>query len=285
WLEGPLNLWATGENWTAAEHLPPLYVEAIRSARAKVEQNAGLGFESRGLFDAVKARAAEKRPTARVARLAQGAAPVIDGKLDDAAWQETPPLSPFIPMLAWRQEVQMATQARIRYDEAALYVAFQCQEDRPHGLVARTAENDDYFLLKDDHVQILIAAPGKDNATVIYRFVLNTKNVTYDALCRENPDKKTRDRDPFVLDLKGFNSGWKCAAQVHADSWTAEAMIPWNALKMPSPSPGAKLSLNLGRYRTQGLNGDRTFWSPVLEMQGDYLERMEPGLFGTVILD
>jgi hypothetical protein len=37
-------------------------------------------------------------------------------------------------------------------------------------------------------------------------------------------------------------------------------------------------------YRRQGLNWERTYWSPVLEMKGDTFERLDPDLFGTVRL-
>jgi hypothetical protein len=281
WLEGPLSLWETGENWAKGSALPPLYVEAIRSARQKVENNEPLGFDSASLFEAVKRRAAEKRPTAKAARVAAGQAPLIDGELNDAAWQQAESLLPFIPMLAWRQEVQMETKAWICCDETALYVAFRCQEDRPGGMRANTTNPDDYFLLADDHVHVVIA-PAKELRR-FYRFGVNSRGVMHDAVCRENTDTKSKERDPFIMDVKGFNSGWKTVVKVLASSWIAEMMIPWKDLDI-QPKEGAQVLLNLGRFRTQGLTGDRTSWSPVLEMQGDASERMEPELFGTVVL-
>jgi hypothetical protein len=205
---------------------------------------------------------------------------VLDGDLADPAWQEAPWLSPFLPVLAWRQDPQMTTTAKIRWDERGLYVAFRCQEDRPDGMRAQITDQDNYFLLGDDNVQILIARPGEK--TIIYRFVANSRQVTYDALCREHPDEYARKWDPFALDLN-YASGWQCAVRVGPDAWIVEAMIPWQGLDLPTPTVGTALSLNLGRYRTQAM-GERTYWAPVLEMQGDFLERMDPDLFGSVIL-
>jgi hypothetical protein len=49
---------------------------------------------------------------------------------------------------------------------------------------------------------------------------------------------------------------------------------------MPSPPEIAIPS----RSRSQGLNWERTYWAPVLEMKGDTFERLDPELFGTVQL-
>lgn len=280
WLEGPMSLWAAGADWAGSNNLPPLYLEAVNSARRKLEQNLDVGFETGSLFDAVKFRARERRPTALAVKAPAGQTPVLDGNLDDAAWERAGRLSPFMPMLAWRQEVEMRTETSACYDDDGLYIAFRCLEDRPGGMRARTVEPDDYFLLGDDHVLVIVAAEDADR---IYRFCVNSRGTVHDAVARANPDDKSRQREPFVVDVKGYNSKWKAAVRVRPDSWTAELMIPWKDLQI-EPREGTRIRLNLGRYRTQGLNGDRTFWSPVLEMQGDYLDRMEPELFGTLIL-
>ncbi|MEA3401678.1 MAG: hypothetical protein U9R79_10600 [Armatimonadota bacterium] len=80
-----------------------------------------------------------------------------------------------------------------------------------------------------------------------------------------------------------YDTDWRGAAQINTQSWTAEAMIPWDDLGMEALEAGTEVSMNLGRYRTQS-KGKRTYWAPVLEMQGDILEQMEPALFGTVVL-
>ncbi|MGC9316491.1 MAG: sugar-binding protein [Armatimonadota bacterium] len=278
WVEGPLNCWKRDDD--EGEAPPEHYWAAVRSAREKIARKQELGFEAAPLFEAVRSRAAERRPTATGRRVRPGDAPTIDGRIDEAAWQQVQFLSAFEPMLAWRQDVQMRTVAKLRWDDWALYVAFECQEDRPRGMRAGRDTPDDYFLLQDDNVHILIAEAGAGGR--VFRFVVNTLGVGYDALCRENPDSRARKWARFVLDL-GYDSDWRAAAHVGAESWTAEAMIPWDDLGMAPVEAGTEVSLNLGRYRTQS-KGQRTYWAPVLEMQGDILEQMEPALFGTVVL-
>ena len=239
-----------------------------------------MGFQADAIFEAVRSRAALRRPTAVARRLPPGETPIIDGRLDDDAWQEAEALSAFEPMLGWRQDVEMQTVAKVRWDDWALYVAFYCQEDRPGGMRAEQKSPEDYFLLRDDNVHILIAEPGDTGR--VFRFVLNNIGVGYDALCPENPETGARKWAPYVIDLN-YESGWRAAAHVDAERWTAEAAIPFDDLGMEPVDGGTELSMNLGRYRTQS-KGKRMYWAPVLEMQGDILERIEPSLFGTVVL-
>jgi len=281
WLEGPPTLWAAGPDWAAAGKLPPLYVDAIRSARRKVAGGAPLGFDSASLFGAVKSRAAEQRPTAPISKR-KSRAPVIDGRLDDDAWDEAGFRLQCRPLLAWRQQGHQETQAAVAYDEQALYVAFRCLEDRPNTMRARTAAPDDYFLAQDDHVQVLMAS-AQQPRKLIYRWMLGNQGQTSDAFLRENPDPEGRGREPLVVDVRGFNPEWQHGVQVLSDSWTAEVRIPWSSVGF-KPEPGTTLLMNLGRFRSQGLNWERTYWAPVLEMQGDAFERLDSDLFGIVRL-
>jgi hypothetical protein len=113
--------------------------------------------------------------------------------------------------------------------------------------------------------------------------VVNPQGVMQDAVCREHPEEKWRARDPLVVDVGGYNSEWKAAVHILSDAWTAEFSVPWKDLDM-KPQPGLQILLNLGRFRSQGLNWERTYWAPVLEMQGDTFERLDADLFGTVRL-
>jgi hypothetical protein len=91
--------------------------------------------------------------------IAASQARLIDGKLDDDAWKSAGFGFPFKPLLAWKQQGHQATQASVTYDDDSLYVAFRCAEDRPATMCAETTSPDDYFLVNDDHVQVLIASP------------------------------------------------------------------------------------------------------------------------------
>ena len=76
------------------------------------------------------------RPTPRCRRstpVRAATAPVIDGALDDAAWQ-----GPELPTGAWRSynplhgdTIPQQTHVWIAYDDRYLYFAFQCDDPEP----------------------------------------------------------------------------------------------------------------------------------------------------------
>jgi hypothetical protein len=275
--ERPISVWEP--DWTTK--LPEQYLEANRSARQKVADNKPLGYDSSTLLDGVTTRAAQKRPKASVTKLT-GKAPEIDGQLDDVAWKQAGFGFSFMPLMAWRQQGIMKTEASATWDDQALYIAVRCMEDRPTTMRAQTTMDDDYFLARDDHVQVLIASP-KEPEKLFYRFLLSSHGKVNDAVIRVNPDVKGRALTPLLFDLQGFNPEWQRGAKVQAESWTAEIRIPWKSLGI-EPQPGISLSINIGRFRSQGLNWERSYWAPVLEAKGDTVECLDPGLFGTVRL-
>ncbi len=230
-------------------------MESIRRARQKVADDAPLGFESAALFDAVKSRAARTRPSARLAKLAT-TPPAID-----ASSTTTP---------GWPPASDSSSSRCLRGSNKVIR--------RPE-----PASPDDYFLANDDHLQVLIASP-KEPQKLVYRFMLNSLDQTNDAFVRENPDPKTRLRDPLIVDVKGYNPDWQHAVHVQSDGWSAEFRIPWKSLTV-QPLSGMSLRMNLGRFRSQGLNWERTYWAPVMEMKGDTFERLDVDLFGTVRLE
>ena len=53
--------------------------------------------------------------------------PVVDGKLDDAAWMAAIPLTPFLQQKAGRPAAEQ-TELRILWDDESLYFGFLCRE-------------------------------------------------------------------------------------------------------------------------------------------------------------
>ena len=56
-------------------------------------------------------------------------APVIDGRLDDAAWRLAPPTAPFVDIEGdLRPEPRFVTTARLAWDDSCLYVAAELED-------------------------------------------------------------------------------------------------------------------------------------------------------------
>jgi len=262
--------WLEQMNWWQNE-LEPGYEEAVRSARRKAEAGEPLGFDMNSIFEAMKQRARAKLPTARVAKAGSMTVPSVDGLLDDPVWQQALPLA-LGPMLDCNDPAQ-ATEARLCYDDRALYIAFRCSEPSPDKMYVSVTEHDQPWIVYDDNVEVVISAASGEFP--VYKFMMNPKSATWDAIYR-NGGKPDSSYDPE----------WQNAASIGADSWTAEMAIPWKALRMVPPLPGTQISINLTRYRSQGRQCEKTSWSPAMCWDSVFPRfdkvRIDPGMFGAL---
>ena len=259
-------VWCYSEkmNWWKGRAIPPGCEDAIRSARRKIAEGRPLGFDIEPIVNAARQRQRDeitsrlKKRSADVRRLpARMPRPNIDGRLDDAAWKQTTPLSPFVALASLPQRLSARTTAWVACDGQALYVAFRCEEPHPGKMRAVGEKHDDDVWLGDD-VEVLISAPG--NTVPFYHFMASPRGVRWDG------------RHVPTTDL-AYSPAWRSAAHVGASFWSAEMAIPWAALEMAAPKPGASLRANLCRQRTQGR--ELSAWSP---MASGFLEH---DLFGT----
>jgi len=251
-------VWCYSEhmNWWTNQGLPPGLEEAIRAARTKVAAGEPLGFD---VADDLK-WAEEKQRAELEARIVRRTAdiarrptevppPVIDGKLDDAVWQRTPPLQPFLPYVtATEDAAHVATIARVTYDDQNLYVAFQCDEPRTAAMQVLGGARDDPGVWLGDSVDIFLSV-GEESEPFVH-FILNPGNVRWDAHCTTKADERI-----------SFNPIWQSATSSGDAAWYAEIALPWEQLRVPAPKPGQVHRAQLGRQRIP--DGERTSWSQV----------------------
>lgn len=215
---------------------------AVRSARQKAQQGAGLGFDLAPIATAAKARqtarleARLKSRSAAVTVLAAGvAAPTIDGDLGDAVWTGRRPLEPFVLTASSDTEAPTAaTTAWLAADDQALYAAFRCAEPKAAQVKAVGAAKDDP-VWEGDAVE-LFASLG-EAASPYRHFIVGPRGVSWDGQSGADGDDVS------------WNGDWTCAARLGADGWSAELRIPWEALG-GRPAAGASRRANLCRART-----------------------------------
>ena len=82
------------------------------------------------------------------------AAPVIDGTLDDAAWNAAKPVTLGFTFGGWQMPSQK-TEARVLADEKAVYVAVKCWEAHPEQMVA-VRHNDLSLRNRGDQVELFL---------------------------------------------------------------------------------------------------------------------------------
>ena len=194
----------------------------------------------------------------------------IDGRIDEAEWAGAARIDGFKLANSRMREVQAArhpTQARLLWDDQALYVAFECQDE---DVWCREAAKHDDRALPGDEVVELFLDDGGDEVTYV-EVEVSPANVTYD-LWNFIPSGPI-DHDPYQRFIGLYQweaQGLETAVQVQGtldrvaewgpvepadrdQGWSAELRFPWEALRTTTtPSPP-----NTIRATTQPKPGDR----------------------------
>lgn len=192
--------------------------------------------------------------------------PVIDGKLDDDAWQNAMRSSSFVDLIHG-SPVKFDTRAAVLWDDRFLYVAYWIEETK----VAATLTIRDAPIYQDNDVELFIA--GRDG---YYEFEINALATIYEVLFfweeafRNYGYHKLPGLDPNVKGVRPFNGvGYKnhprgrrigfwnwdypglqkaVALQGtinnHKDEdqgWTVELALPWSGLEILALGDGRSL--------------------------------------------
>lgn len=249
-------VWVYSEdmNWWTGAGVPIGAVDAMRSARRHVarQEPPDAGFNA--ILAAAKTAldrdmaASMQRRSATITRTATP--PTIDGLADDAAWRNVEPLEPFVSP-AMFAPVDYRTEARVTFDDDALYVMIACDEPNMDKLRIWDEGRDDANLWRGDVVEIFISQPG--DAYPFYHFMVNAGGGYWDSICTLVGGRPHEDRS--------WNPTWRRAGSQADDRWYVEAAIPWRELNMTAPRTGDMLRANIGRHRHQGDNFN-SMWSP-----------------------
>lgn len=192
-------------------------------------------------------------------------APVIDGKLDDACWNECIEAGNFI-LMAKSSPAAEQTKAYVTYDEKNLYVAFKCFEScldpvlNQLGAFKAEKKERDSAIWADDSVEVFLS-PAEDPSGY-YHIAVNSKGIVYDSLGMIGPDS--------------WNAGIKAAGQVGNSYWSVEIAVPLKDLGAKFPETGKYWRINL--CRTQRPKSEYSSWSPV-DSQGFH----NPSVFGSLL--
>jgi hypothetical protein len=200
-------------------------------------------------------------------RVAQG--PRVDGRLDDAAWQEAAPFAAFrmadpVP----GGEPSAATELRIVYDDSSLYIGVLCLDSEPariaahsmahdgsggnsHGYGEGGGNNSD----SDDVVRVLLD-PFRDRRTA-YFFSVNPRGARSEGLAAGGAAS---------LNWDGI---WDAAARIDGRGWSAELRIPFKTLQFDPAL--TSWGINVERFiarrqetvRLAGVARDCNFYNPM----------------------
>ena len=175
------------------------------------------------------AQAQDAKPAAPVATgIPTGAIPrlhgdiVIDGKLDDAAWEGALEQSIAYEISPGdNTPAKAATSVRLGYTDEALYVSFKAMDPDPSSVRANLRDRDSMF--NDDWVGVFLDT-FNDNRRG-YELVVNPLGVQGDLIRDETNTNNTED--------ESWDGLWTSAGQLTADGYDVEIRIPFTTLRFP----------------------------------------------------
>ena len=201
--------------------------------------------------------------------------PLIDGRLDDAAWGHAVPMTGFTQREPGDgQPASERTEVRVVFDDEALYVGVWAFDSRPTEIVPGERIRD-YEVGESDNV-VLIFDTYKDQQN---GFVFGTTpaGIEYDGQVANEGRGGGRfggggrggaggggSQNRFQSGAgggfnKNWDGSWTVASSLDGEGWYAEFRIPFNTLRYGTDSPS--WGFNVAR-RIRRLN-EESFWSPV----------------------
>lgn len=166
--------------------------------------------------------------------------PVIDGKLDEACWNNASESSVFHEAGKPETMAPVETSIKILYTEDALYFGIRCDEPQLDKLKASVMKNNNAALLWGDDTVELFLKPDTVSAGKYFHFMINPLG-TYAA------EYFTGAKVPASL----FNGGFQTKTLRGQNYWSLEAVIPFAGLSLDSKTSGT-WAFNVARTRRAG---------------------------------
>lgn len=168
--------------------------------------------------------------------------PTIDGRLDDAVWAQLPAQSGFTNQVSG-EPGSLPTQSWITYDQNFIYVAFQCDNPNPNGILARDVLPGSQ-MQSDDHVGFQID-PFFSRSGTRSTFKVNPLGTQSEELAGGRAGKRE------------WRGAWQSAVQRTEFGYTVEMAIPWPMLNHPE---GTK-TVSINMFRNCPSQATAYFWS------------------------
>ena len=162
----------------------------------------------------------------------QGRPPVLHGDLSDPAWEAAPVATDFVQAMPHEGEpASERTEARVLYDDDALYVGIRAYDRSPDSIAAplarrgQTQNSDMLHVIVDSHL---------DRRTA-FHFGVNPVGVKLDLY-----------RYDDHMEDSNWEAVWDVATQIDSLGWTAEFRIPLSQLRYSS-APVQTWGINFAR--------------------------------------
>jgi hypothetical protein len=181
----------------------------------------------------------------QIAAVRDSLAPIIDGKLDDAAWKKAPVATGFTQLEQHPgQPSVQPTFVRVIYDDDALYIGAFMKEVARDSVLHQYSQRDSW-----DNTDIFCVGLDTYNDNInAFLFVVTAAGVQGDV------------RASALGEDASWNAVWESRAIVSDSGWTAEMRIPYSALRFSKEKVqtwGVNFMRQIRRLR------EESWWSPI----------------------
>lgn len=179
---------------------------------------------------------------------------VIDGKLDEAAWEAAPWTEEFVDIEGdAKPKPRFRTRAKMLWDETYFYVAAQLDEPHVWGTITRHDE----VIFQDPDFEVFIDPNGDSHE--YYEFEMNALNTGWDLYL----PKPYKDGGPALnaWEIPGLKTAVHVRGTLNDSSdtdegWSVEIAFPWKVLgehaRRPAPpQPGDQWRVGFSRVEWQ----------------------------------
>ena len=189
-------------------------------------------------------------------------APVIDGAISDAVWEQVAWGGDYIEFQPDENtDPSVDTEFKILYDPRNLYIAFRCHDPEPDKIERRLSRRDGFA---GDWVQVNI--DSYNDKRTAFSFSISAAGVKGDEFISNNGNNWDSSWNPI----------WYAKTQIDSAGWTAEIRIPLSQLKF-SDAPEQVWGLQSTRrfFSNWKFSLTRSLKAGVLSLRKEILLKME----------
>ena len=174
---------------------------------------------------------------------------MLDGRLDEAAWQRAQAATQFVQ--SWPTPGEPGTdptEARVLFDDDAIYVGIRAFDASPDSIAAQLARRDASGIYSD-WLHVIIDS-YYDRRTA-FRFTVNPKGVQKDVYTSNDNNEDTN-----------WDAVWEVATRIDSLGWVAEYRIPLSQLRFGNAPAGAERTWGFQIMRDVARRNERVAFSP-----------------------
>ena len=191
---------------------------------------------------------------------------LIDGRLDDPAWQQAAWTSDFVDIEgASRPTPRYRTRIKMLWDDKYLYIGAELQEPDVKAVLTQH----DSVIFHDNDFEVFLK-PLPDSASY-YEFEINALNTSWDLFLDKPYNQQGKPDNSW--DIQGLKTAVAIQGTLNQSTdtdrgWTLEIAYPLSAFEsrqhVPHPSAGTRWRINFSRveWKNGQAKEDNWVWSP-----------------------